>query len=433
MPGPRISLNVIVYNEEDRLEQTLLDARPHVDEIVVVDQMSTDATPEIAQRLADVYIRDVHHGHAEPSRELAAARSSGDWILVLDADESMSDLLKTEIRDLVQGEADGYWIRKSNLVDGIETGTVLHLRLVRKSRAWFDPVPHGGARVTTENVATFDRIGILHPKSEAEQLYDDARYEQIAAEEHAPSSSKRLWLSHNRTLRAHRATTRRSDLEALLTADARRVLVLGDVLVELPDSDVVRVDDADQIAAAAGDQPFDAAVISLSGADRADTLRSVAAVVRPGGSVVGTVIAARNLRRVEAVVAALVGDGPAGTQEQGAGTTRRALFDELDAAGLDARWMRLVRDGWLVPVALRPDGTGAIVESSEFLLRSVQADVAEELTAAEIVFAAAPRDAAAGSDVPPPLCSIIVAPLAVDDARRFADALLQTMPSSPYE
>ena len=50
----RISLNVVVFNEEARLEECLLDARDHVDEIVVVDQMSTDGTPEIAQRLADV-------------------------------------------------------------------------------------------------------------------------------------------------------------------------------------------------------------------------------------------------------------------------------------------------------------------------------------------------------------------------------------------
>src|SRR5258708_27699383 len=130
----RISLNVIVYNEEARLEECLTDARDHVDEIVVVDQMSTDGTPEIAQRLADVYVRDVHHGHAEPSRELAASRSAGDWILILDADERMSDLLKSELRGLVEGDTDGYWIRKVNLLDGAEVSTVLHYRLVRKSR-----------------------------------------------------------------------------------------------------------------------------------------------------------------------------------------------------------------------------------------------------------------------------------------------------------
>src|SRR3954447_1490358 len=157
---PRISLNVVVFNEEARLEECLLDARDHVDEIVVVDQMSTDGTPEIAQRLADVYIRDMQHGHAEPSRELAASRSSGDWILILDADEKMSDLLKAELPELVARDTDGYWILKSNLVDGSEVSTVEHFRLVRKARTRFDPRPHGGATALTENIERFERVGI---------------------------------------------------------------------------------------------------------------------------------------------------------------------------------------------------------------------------------------------------------------------------------
>ena len=200
----RISLNVIVFNEEARLEACLSDARAHVDEIVVVDQMSTDGTPEIAQRLADVYIRDVHHGHAEPSRQLAASRSSGDWLLILDADETMSDLLKAELRSLVEGDADGYWIRKENVVGGTDVSTVLHYRLCRKTRVRFDPSPHGGAVAVSDNVEQFDEIGIVHEKSVAEQVFDDARYERMALEDDAPTSAKRNWLSHNRTLRAER-------------------------------------------------------------------------------------------------------------------------------------------------------------------------------------------------------------------------------------
>ena len=205
----QISLNVVVFNEEARLEECLLDARAYVDEIVVVDQMSTDRTPEIAQRLADVYIRDIQHGHAEPSRELAAARSSGEWILILDADEKMSDLLKAELPRLVTSDRDGYWILKSNLVDGFEVSTVEHYRLVRKARTRFDPRPHGGATALTDNIGHFEPVGIIHEKSGAEQIYDDPRYERLALEDEAPTSSKRNWLSHNRTLRAERQRRRR--------------------------------------------------------------------------------------------------------------------------------------------------------------------------------------------------------------------------------
>ncbi|MGD9996430.1 MAG: glycosyltransferase [Ilumatobacteraceae bacterium] len=428
MAGARISLNVIAYNEEDRLEQCLSDARPHVDEIVVVDQMSTDATAAIAQRLADVYIRDAHHGHAEPSRELAASRSTGDWILVLDADETMSDVLKERLRDLVEGVADGYWIRKSNTVDGVETSTIHHLRLVRASRAWFDPAPHGGATVVSGNVEYFDEIGIIHPKSQAEQLYDDARYEQIAAEERASSSSKRNWLQHNRTLRAHRARSRRADLEALLPSETGRLLVVGDLMVDVDSARIVRVATTSTIGKVNRRQLFDAAVIALPDTDRRGALEAVAAVVRPDAPIVGTVPAARNLRRLEDTVSALVGEGGAADVQQPAGATRRMLASELDAAGLDARWMQLVHDGWLDRVPLRPDGSESIVESAEFLLRRVPAEVAEELSAAEIVFAAVPRPESEA-----PACSVVVAPIADGDASRFADALRSTAPRASYE
>ena len=390
---------MVAYNEEARLEECLVDARPHVDEIVVVDQMSTDATPEIAERLADVFIRDVHHGHAEPSRELAASRSSGDWILILDADEKMSDLLKAELRALVEGVPDGYWINKANFVGGAPSSTVHHYRLVRRSRVRFDPGPHGGATAVSDNVGSFDRIGIIHEKTVAEQVFDDARYERLALEEGATTSSKRNWLAHNHTLREQRARRRRTDLEALVPAGTGRAAVWGDAHVELPGYVVERLEDDD----GGGAGGFDAVVLALEGDDPLALVERFAHRLRPGGVLVGTVPAARNRRRLEEAVAAVLSEG-APLPPRPVGTTRRALLDGLDAAGLDARWLTLVRDGWLNPVALRADGSDAVVESEDFLLKRVKAEAAEELTAQEIIFAAVRP-----GNTSTPECSIIVA------------------------
>ncbi|MCU1447988.1 MAG: hypothetical protein JWP02_158, partial [Acidimicrobiales bacterium] len=416
-PLTRISLNVVVYNEEARLEECLTDAREVVDEIVVVDQMSTDATPEIAQRLADVYVRDMHHGHAEPSRELAASRSSGDWILILDADETMSDTLKAELRDLVEGVPDGYWIRKSNLVDGVETAEIDHYRLVRKSRVRFDPTPHGGATAVSDNVGWFERIGIIHEKSAAEQLYDDARYDRIALEDDAHSSSaKRNWLSHNLALREVRSGRQRSDLESLVPTQAACVLVLGDINIDLPGRSVERVSSLD--ATDGSHDSFDAAVLRLPGDDLAATVKAAAALVRPGGTVVGTSPAVRNRRRMEEFVAAVLSDGITAEEGAAGGSTREGLLDALSGAGLDVRWTNLVRDRWLDPVLLRPDASGTVVESEDFLVKSVSADVAEELTAEEIIFAAVrTREPKA------PECSIVLVAHGGADPRDSADVL----------
>ncbi len=417
------------------MEECLSDARPHVDEIVVVDQMSTDRTPEIAQRLADVYIRDVHHGHAEPSRELAASRSSGDWILILDADETMSDRLKRELRGMVKRDVDGYWIQKENSVDGVERGKIHHFRLVRKNRARFDPRPHGGASAVTDNVETLDWTGIVHEKTVEEQIYDDARYERMALEDDAPASSKRNWLSHNHILREERRRRPRADLEQLLPAGATRLLVLGNVSVELAGRDVERVDHADlsRIARAgavvrSAGEAFDAAILASTGDDLPVVLPILARLVRPGGVIVGTVPAARNRRRLEDHVSGLLSDGAGPEQAEGRGSSRSELASELSAAGLDARWLRLVRDGHLDPLALRPDPIGVVVESDDFVLRSVSAEVAEELTAQEILFAAA-HQLKTGA----PLCSIVVADVVGEGAARFAALLTESAPACGYE
>ena len=431
----RISLNVVVFNEEGRLEECLVDARDHVDEIVVVDQMSTDGTPAIAERLADVYVRDVHHGHAEPSRELAATRSSGDWLLILDADEKLSDLLKRELRPLVERDVDGYWIQKVNLIDGRERNKIQHFRLVRKSRVRFDPRPHGGATAVTENVERFDWTGIVHEKSLAEQIYDDSRYEGLALEEGAPTSAKRNWLSHNRALRADREQSRRRDLEALVPPGAARVLVLGEVAVELPGRDVTRISksDLDRIARGATvnssvEDAFDAAVVEGTDDDLLPSIGILARLLRPGGLIVGTAPAARNQRKIEEFLDAVLSQGTSPNWQPTGGVTRRQLREELPAAGLDIRWMRVVRDGWLDPLALRPDGGGTVVESRDFVLRSVPADVAEELTADQIVFAAARQ-----SETEVRSCSVVLAALTGANPEPFADALRETTPHDSYE
>jgi glycosyltransferase involved in cell wall biosynthesis len=81
---------MIVKNEESNLGQCLLSVEPLVDEMIVVDTGSTDRTKEIAKAFgAKVYNFEWTHDFSE-ARNMSLSKASGDWILILDADEVLS-------------------------------------------------------------------------------------------------------------------------------------------------------------------------------------------------------------------------------------------------------------------------------------------------------------------------------------------------------
>lgn len=78
---------MIVKNEAATLEQCLRLARPHVDEIVIVDTGSTDGTIDIARPYADVIDEIDWPDSFSIARNHSFDLAAGDFILVLDGDE----------------------------------------------------------------------------------------------------------------------------------------------------------------------------------------------------------------------------------------------------------------------------------------------------------------------------------------------------------
>ncbi len=89
--GPFLTLSMMVKNEAQTLEKGLSLARPHVDEIVVIDTGSTDGTQEIARRYADVFEEIEWPGSFAEARNYTFEKASGDFIFVLDGDEYLPD------------------------------------------------------------------------------------------------------------------------------------------------------------------------------------------------------------------------------------------------------------------------------------------------------------------------------------------------------
>lgn len=82
-----ISLAMIVKNEERRIARAIRSAGKCVGEVVVVDTGSTDRTREIAAELGAVVLDHPFTGDFSEARNVSLAACTGDWVLVLDADE----------------------------------------------------------------------------------------------------------------------------------------------------------------------------------------------------------------------------------------------------------------------------------------------------------------------------------------------------------
>ncbi len=96
---PSIALVMIVRNEEKVLRRCLASASPWVDEIIVVDTGSSDATGAIAAEMGAKIFSFPWIDDFAAARNFAVAQSGCDWLLSLDADEELID--GAQLRPLV--------------------------------------------------------------------------------------------------------------------------------------------------------------------------------------------------------------------------------------------------------------------------------------------------------------------------------------------
>jgi glycosyltransferase involved in cell wall biosynthesis len=106
----KISATIITFNEERNVARVIESLRC-CDEILVLDSGSNDRTVEIAAKLGARVVEASWHGYAA-QKNIAAELASHDWILSLDADESLSEALEAEIWHIKKSgpQFDGYTV-----------------------------------------------------------------------------------------------------------------------------------------------------------------------------------------------------------------------------------------------------------------------------------------------------------------------------------
>lgn len=114
-----LSIIVITKNEEERLK-ACLESVKWADEIIVVDNASSDTTLEIAKKYTDKIFKIDLQDFAG-IRNFAMEKISGDWALFVDADERVLEPLRKEIADIINtSDCSALAISRKNIIFGKE-------------------------------------------------------------------------------------------------------------------------------------------------------------------------------------------------------------------------------------------------------------------------------------------------------------------------
>lgn len=131
-----ISACIIVKNEENNIGRCLDSIRDVTDEIIIVDESSTDNTVKICQNYTDQIFNFEWTGSFADKRNYASEKARNEWILVIDADEFLTEDSKNEIRQIRdESNFSAFTIRRLSYIFGKYMWEENMTRLYKKSRS----------------------------------------------------------------------------------------------------------------------------------------------------------------------------------------------------------------------------------------------------------------------------------------------------------
>lgn len=115
----KFSIVISAWNAADNLVRTLSSVR-WADEIVLVDNASTDATAQIARKFGVKIFRRPNNPMLNVNKNFGFNKATGDWVLSLDADEEVPKTTAAAIAQILSSDnsAVGYWLPRQNIIFG---------------------------------------------------------------------------------------------------------------------------------------------------------------------------------------------------------------------------------------------------------------------------------------------------------------------------
>ncbi len=199
------SLSVVlsVHNEETVLDDALKSVKEIADEIIIVNNESTDNSVKVAKK----YTKNILEHKNNPlilnqAKNYGFSKAKSDWILSLDPDERVSPELAKEIKmEVSQTSINGYWMPRQNLVFGkwLQHGIWYpdyQLRLFRKGKGKF-PAIHNHEFLSVEGETKKLRGHLIHKSYSSITEYIDKfnhTYTDNEAENFIKSGKKIIWI-----------------------------------------------------------------------------------------------------------------------------------------------------------------------------------------------------------------------------------------------
>ncbi len=103
-PNQKLSVVQATRNEAENIARNLDSVKNIADEMIVVDEYSSDETREIAKKHGAQVFLEPHHDNFHITKQKANDKARGDWILQIDTDEVITPELAMEIKKVLLGE-----------------------------------------------------------------------------------------------------------------------------------------------------------------------------------------------------------------------------------------------------------------------------------------------------------------------------------------
>jgi glycosyltransferase involved in cell wall biosynthesis len=188
-----LSATIICQNEEPNIIKCLNNIYDHVDEIIIIDGGSVDNTVPLIKgykkekginNKISLYMNPFT-GHFGDQKNLAISKTSGIWVLNIDADELLEENLLFNLRNLINTDVvEVYGIPRLNFIDGKQTDIYpdYQLRLFRNYCRFVNPVHEllvGWKGETGRKDLSGKGNHILHYKSSSRQKRQLLEYQKI--------------------------------------------------------------------------------------------------------------------------------------------------------------------------------------------------------------------------------------------------------------